>query len=168
MNKDLKDCPFCGGTDTEVLSDGFDFFGHCNYCASQGPNEEKRHQAIEAWNFRSTPAIAEGYTVTPEQYARLCEMLDAPPKDLPGLRELLTSPVETIEPNDLTLAYMKGYADGKNDHDILMAINDLAQCCELPDMDVHAVVVKHKDVINRAYAYWNKLTYDANPFGEGI
>jgi hypothetical protein len=90
------------------------------------------------------------FTVTAEQYARLCEMLDAPPKDLPRLRKLLSNPA---------------IAD---DHDILLAINDLAQCCELPDMDVHAVVVKHKDVINRAYAYWNKLTYDANQFGEGI
>ena len=52
MNKELKPCPFCGGTDQRVKSSGrWGWFVSCRCCAV-GPSTASREEAVEAWNKR--------------------------------------------------------------------------------------------------------------------
>lgn len=92
-------CPFCGGEASIGKTYAGGRYAFCTKCGVRQPincktdivGNEGDVYAIDLWNTRA-PAIADAIIVTQEQYDKLCEILDAPPKDLPGLRKLLSAP----------------------------------------------------------------------------
>lgn len=54
MNAELKPCPFCGGTDLEILkpNDWSDTYSILCSCTGEGPCCETECDAIEKWNER--------------------------------------------------------------------------------------------------------------------
>lgn len=54
MNKELKPCPFCGSTDTDVLrsTDGVKFWGRCETCGAVGGVGSTDEEAAKLWNQR--------------------------------------------------------------------------------------------------------------------
>lgn len=54
MSDALKACPFCGSSNTEVRNFKSIWFVVCNECNADGPAEDNKGAAIEAWNTRRT------------------------------------------------------------------------------------------------------------------
>jgi Lar family restriction alleviation protein len=59
----IKECPFCGSTDTRIHNHvvtnewkivGLEWFVQCLDCHVEGPSEDSREFAIKAWN-KGTP-----------------------------------------------------------------------------------------------------------------
>lgn len=50
----MNDCPFCGGSDLHLSSNGYDnAYVECSTCGAQGPSHETNEAAIKEWNHRS-------------------------------------------------------------------------------------------------------------------
>ena len=50
---ELKSCPFCGGTNLQIIDVyGEGFYVDCITCTAYGPSGETMEKAIEAWNKR--------------------------------------------------------------------------------------------------------------------
>lgn len=63
MSEQLKECPFCGSTESQIHSHivtkrcritVLDWFVRCSNCEAEGPGETSKGFAIEAWN-KGTP-----------------------------------------------------------------------------------------------------------------
>jgi len=67
MTSELKPCPFCGEDEIalhprdlarwgcELPHNGNDAqYAHCDRCGAEGPQSFYEHEAIDAWNRRST------------------------------------------------------------------------------------------------------------------
>ena len=52
MSKEIKPCPFCGSEDVEVFPNYGRYFAACCDCGSEGPNKERKEEAIRKWNQR--------------------------------------------------------------------------------------------------------------------
>ena len=44
------ECPFCGGTDPELIDLETTFWVSCKTCSANGPSGESDEQALERWN----------------------------------------------------------------------------------------------------------------------
>lgn len=85
MNKELKPCPFCGGSNTVVYKEDGDYSICCDFrnggCGSASGYREKEIEAIETWNNRVEP-LTEPKPLTVEQLRKMdgqpvwCERLD--------------------------------------------------------------------------------------------
>jgi len=57
---ELKPCPFCGGSDFLMLSNGIDSeFVVCETCGAEGPPSESPNGAVGLWNTRKEARDAE-------------------------------------------------------------------------------------------------------------
>jgi len=63
MSEQIKECPFCGSTESQIhnhiVTNHFritvlDWFVRCSSCEAEGPGETSKGFAIEAWN-KGTP-----------------------------------------------------------------------------------------------------------------
>jgi Lar family restriction alleviation protein len=63
MSEKLKECPFCGSTESQIHNHivtnhfritGLDWFVRCSNCEAEGPGADSKKFAIEAWN-KGTP-----------------------------------------------------------------------------------------------------------------
>ena len=63
MSEQLKECPFCGSTESQIHSHivtkrcritVLDWFVRCSNCEAEGPGKTSKGFAIEAWN-KGTP-----------------------------------------------------------------------------------------------------------------
>ena len=52
MSEEIKPCPFCGSEDVEVFPNYGRYFAACCDCGSEGPNKERKEEAIRKWNQR--------------------------------------------------------------------------------------------------------------------
>ena len=52
MSEEIKPCPFCGSEDVEVFPNYGHYFAACCDCGSEGPNKERKEEAIRKWNQR--------------------------------------------------------------------------------------------------------------------
>ena len=56
MTHEMKPCPYCGSTNTEVVSKvqehAFHYWVRCMSCAAEGPWAKTYNGAIEWWNMR--------------------------------------------------------------------------------------------------------------------
>jgi Lar family restriction alleviation protein len=48
------ECPFCGGTATELIDLGATFWLSCTACGANGPSGDSAEQALEYWNWAGT------------------------------------------------------------------------------------------------------------------
>lgn len=48
-------CPFCGGDNVEIGSDGDDMSMVTCHCGARGPASDRDKEAIDGWNTRSKP-----------------------------------------------------------------------------------------------------------------
>lgn len=58
----LKPCPFCGSEDISVIDWSTDdenpsYCGWCSLCNTEGPINESKDEAAEAWNKRKIPNV---------------------------------------------------------------------------------------------------------------
>ncbi|HLX53229.1 MAG TPA: Lar family restriction alleviation protein [Aquella sp.] len=54
---EIKNCPFCGSSETQFISDDYEWFCHCVDCDSRGPSvngisDDHKNYAIKLWNER--------------------------------------------------------------------------------------------------------------------
>jgi len=47
---ELKPCPMCGFSNTEVIKGKIDYQAHCPACLMHGPDRATEIYAIESWN----------------------------------------------------------------------------------------------------------------------
>lgn len=111
---DIKPCPFCGSTDTEMK--GLKrYWAECFVCEATGPAESTRELAIEAWNragrdwVKAAPTItvplAAGWEQTNTNFG-VCNPASEPLPQLifEGLPEGVTVRMERIGGSPITIA----------------------------------------------------------------
>jgi Lar family restriction alleviation protein len=58
LRNKLKPCPFCGSKNIDLLDDqdmvyyGYAYYAKCRQCKAQSRSEQKKEDAIAAWNER--------------------------------------------------------------------------------------------------------------------
>ena len=57
---DPRPCPFCKCSETEIGTDGDDYWVECIQCVSTGPSEGSHAEAVMAWNTRRFERCEDG------------------------------------------------------------------------------------------------------------
>lgn len=52
MSEKLKNCPFCGSDDVDLVESALNYVT-CNNCCAAGPDHHSSYEAVEAWNTRA-------------------------------------------------------------------------------------------------------------------
>ncbi len=53
--RQFLDCPFCGRSELQIVTDGPDMAVRCCTCGAVGPRSASLHGAVQWWNTRKEP-----------------------------------------------------------------------------------------------------------------
>ena len=57
MTEELKECPFCGGSDVQMFDQQGIAWVACSVCSTDGPTASTAEDAATVWNHRSIPPL---------------------------------------------------------------------------------------------------------------
>lgn len=81
MNKELKSCPFCGGTNIDCADAGYKtdvWFVQCDDCGATFPHFDSEQEAKEAWNKRAEVKMKYWDYMSEEEKSEVCRNSGCP------------------------------------------------------------------------------------------